>query len=120
MDQISLGYDSCTLARENTSYPLPLPLEPSGCSCVVWLRATYNSLYRSVVSRFDEIAYLLIPLDVDGVIGDCFGYPKIDDLQSPLNQDKVGRLEICMYDVLLMYRLYGLQHLWSVQGSGSY
>lgn len=54
---------------------------------------------------------LLISLNVDRVIGDGFGDTEIDNLQSALDKNEIGRFEIGMNHVLLMDSFDSLQHL---------
>jgi hypothetical protein len=57
------------------------------------------------------LTYLLIPLNIDCVIGDCLCNAEIDDLQSTFDQNKICGLEIGMHYILLMHGLNSLQHL---------
>jgi hypothetical protein len=67
------------------------------------------------------VAHLLIPLNIDRIIRDRLGYPKINNLQPALYQHKVRRLQIGMNDILQMYRMDSFQHLLvsSAQTQGS-
>ena len=66
-----------------------------------------NSLWRHVIDGPN----LLIPLDVDCIIGDSFRNSEIDNLQSPLDKNKVGGLQIGVDHILKVNSVDGLQHL---------
>lgn len=64
-------------------------------------------LWRHVVGCAD----LLISPDVGRVVGDGLGDAKVDELEATFDEDKVGRLEIRVNDVLIVNDLDRLEHL---------
>lgn len=55
--------------------------------------------------------YLVISLNIGGVVGDRIGNTKVDEFELALDEDKIGGLEIRVDNLLVMYDLNGLQHL---------
>ena len=55
--------------------------------------------------------HLVISLDVGGIVGNGICDPKINQLQLPSDEHEICRLEVRVYDLLLMDHLYCLKHL---------
>jgi hypothetical protein len=54
---------------------------------------------------------LVIPLDIRRIVRNSVCYPEIDQLELSAYQHEIGRLQIRMDDLLLMYHMHRLQHL---------
>lgn len=50
-------------------------------------------------------------MDIDGIVCNGFSNTEVDDFQFSFDQDEICRFEIRMYDILVVYGLYGFQHL---------
>jgi hypothetical protein len=55
--------------------------------------------------------YLMISLNVSGVVSDGICDPKIYQFELPADKDEIGRLEVGVHDLFLMDHVYGLKHL---------
>lgn len=53
----------------------------------------------------------MVSLDIGGIVRDSVGNPKVDQLELTTDQHEIGRLQIRVYDLLLMDNMYCLQHL---------
>jgi hypothetical protein len=53
----------------------------------------------------------MISLNVGGIVGNGICDPKVDQFQLASDEDKICRLEVRMYNLLLMDHMYGLKHL---------
>lgn len=56
-------------------------------------------------------AYLVISLDVRGIVRNCIGNAEVNEFQLTFDQNEVGRLKIRMYDLLVVDNLHSLKHL---------
>lgn len=50
-------------------------------------------------------------MNIDGIVCNGFSNPEVDDFQFSFDQDEICRFEIRVYDILVVYGLYGFQHL---------
>lgn len=78
-------------------------LEPSAVRSLSLL----NTLRAHVVQRSD----LVFPLDIGRVVRNGFGDPEINEFERTLDENKVGRFEVGMDDLLVMDGLDGFKHL---------
>jgi len=53
----------------------------------------------------------MISLNVGGIVGNGICDPKVNQFQLASDEDKICRLEVRMYNLLLMDHMYGLKHL---------
>lgn len=90
--------------RPDIAGPSQLHQAPSLSPALVDVRERFR---RHVV----DCAHLNAALNVCGILRHCLCYAEIDQLEPPFHNDKVGRLQVRVDNVVLMNGPHGMQHL---------